>query len=200
MNDKLLKIQQELKAPKSEYNNFAKFAYRSAEAILEAVKPLVHKQGLTIYLSDEVVSIGTSNYVKATATLDDGENRLWVHAFAREEVSKKGMDTAQITGSTSSYARKYALNGLFAIDDTKDADSHDNTKHESDIGASYTTNAPATAAQATLLLAKAKEYSGLDTKEAVLNWFFEKTGMQLGQVKKIEVDNVLKFMEEERDV
>lgn len=142
MNEKLVKIQKELKAPKGNFNAFAKYNYRSAEDILEAVKPLVHKQGLTLYLSDEVVNIGESNYVKATATLDDGENRLWVHAFAREEVSKKGMDSAQITGSTSSYARKYALSGLFAIDDGKDADTQDNTEHVSEVR--YPNTAPTT--------------------------------------------------------
>lgn len=144
LHTKLMQIQQELKAPKSERNTFANFDYRSAEKILEAVKPLVHARGLTVYLSDEVENIGESNYIKATATLDDGENRIWVHAYAREEVSKKGMDTAQITGSTSSYARKYALSGLFAIDDTKDADSQDNTNHVSQPAKSYPDGPPKT--------------------------------------------------------
>lgn len=127
MNEKLIKIQQQLKAPKSNTNSFGNYKYRSAEDILEAVKPLVHKQELTLYLSDDVVCVGDKNYVKATATLEDkDEKRLWVHAFAREAEAKKGMDDAQITGSASSYARKYALSGLFAIDDTKDSDSQDN--------------------------------------------------------------------------
>lgn len=131
INDKLIKIQQTLKAPKSEFNEFAKFPYRSAENILEAVKPLAHEHGLTLTLHDEVVNIGDSNYVKATVTLKDNKDSFSTTAYAREEVTKKGMDTAQITGSTSSYARKYALSGLFAIDDNKDADSQDNTNHES---------------------------------------------------------------------
>lgn len=130
MNDKLVKIQQQLKAPKSEYNSFAKFSYRSAENILEAVKPLIHELGLALTLTDEVVNIGNSNYVKALVMLTDGTDYVSASAYAREEETKKGMDAAQITGSASSYARKYALNGLFAIDDTKDADSHDNTQHE----------------------------------------------------------------------
>lgn len=126
MNDKLIKIQQELKAPKSNTNSFGNYKYRSAEDILEAVKPLVHEQGLTLVLSDEVVNVGEANYVKATVEITDGDARTFVHAYAREAVTKKGMDDAQITGSASSYARKYALSGLFAIDDTKDPDGHDN--------------------------------------------------------------------------
>lgn len=131
MNDKLIKIQQELKAPKSNTNSFGNYKYRSAEDILEAVKPLVHKEGLTLILSDEVENIGNANYVKATATImDKEEHRLWVHAYAREAVVKKGMDDAQITGSASSYARKYALGGMFAIDDTKDPDGYDNRDYK----------------------------------------------------------------------
>ena len=140
MNEKLVRIQQKLKAPKSEHNSFAGFDYRSAEKILEAVKPLVHAEGLTILISDEVLNIGDSNYVKATVHLSDGDKSVTVSALAREEVSKKGMDTAQITGSTSSYARKYALNGMFAIDDTTDADGQDNTKHITDTAPRYNNN------------------------------------------------------------
>lgn len=129
MNDKLLKIQSELKAPKNQRNSFGNYNYRSCEDILEAVKPLLKENGLTLTISDEVVNIGTHNYVKATARLkasNDNTEGISTTAFAREAETKKGMDDSQITGSTSSYARKYALNGLFAIDDTKDADSHDN--------------------------------------------------------------------------
>jgi len=130
MNDKLLKIQQKLKAPKSNTNSFGNYKYRSAEDILEAVKPLVHAEGLTLVLTDEVRNIGHANYVKATALLTDGTSEPYqVSAYAREAETKKGMDEAQITGSASSYARKYALNGLFAIDDTKDPDGQDNRQH-----------------------------------------------------------------------
>ena len=122
---KLNKIQQELKAPKNQLNSFGRYNYRSCEDILEAVKPLLGN--LVLVISDEIINIGSSNYVKATATLSEGENKLSVSACAREAVIKKGMDDAQITGACSSYARKYALNGLFAIDDTKDADTQDNT-------------------------------------------------------------------------
>lgn len=129
MNDKLINIQKELKAPKSNTNSFGNYKYRSAEDILEAVKPLVHAQGLSLMLADEVVCIGSKNYVKATAHLSDGEIIISADAFAREAEVKKGMDDAQITGSASSYARKYALSGLFAIDDTKDPDGHDNREY-----------------------------------------------------------------------
>lgn len=126
---KLQAIQSELKAPKSQTNSFGKYRYRSCEDILEAVKPLLKEQGLTLTLSDEMVDVGGRIYVKATAKItgQDGSFDL-VNAFARESVDKKGMDEAQITGAASSYARKYALNGLFCIDDTKDADTMDNTK------------------------------------------------------------------------
>lgn len=124
LHERLVEIQQNLKAPKGQYNDFSKFYYRSCEDILEAVKPLLNE--LSLILNDEVVNVGTMNYVKATAVLSDGENTISVSAFAREAIDRKGMDDAQITGSASSYARKYALNGLFAIDDTKDADTMDN--------------------------------------------------------------------------
>lgn len=118
---KLFEIQQKLQAPKGQYNDFGKYKYRSCEDILEALKPLLE---FPIIISDEVVNIGERYYVKATAEYGDTK----VTAYAREADSKKGMDAAQITGAALSYARKYALNGLFAIDDTRDADTHDNTK------------------------------------------------------------------------
>lgn len=121
---KLAKIQQELKAPKNQFNSFSNFKYRSCEDIMEAVKPLLGNLILTV--SDEIVQIGDRYYVKASASLSDGTSDIINSAYAREPLSKKGMDESQITGATSSYARKYALNGLFAIDDTKDADSQDN--------------------------------------------------------------------------
>lgn len=123
----LNKIQKELKAPKSNVNTFGKYKYRSCEDILEAVKPLLGKAVLV--LSDDIVEVGGRVYVKATALLKEGDKYESVHAYAREALDKKGMDDAQITGSASSYARKYALNGLFCIDDTKDADTQDNSEH-----------------------------------------------------------------------
>ena len=117
----LTEIQQKLKAPKNQFNSFGKYSYRSCEDILEAVKPLL--DGAILTLSDEIEAIGTRHYVKATATFSKSEEIVTVTAYAREEETKKGMDAAQITGACSSYARKYALNGLFLIDDTKDADA-----------------------------------------------------------------------------
>lgn len=117
-------IQVELKAPKNLYNSFGKYKYRNAESILEAAKPLCAKHGCTLTVSDEVILIGSRYYIKATATVQDKDgNAASATALAREDETKKGMDGAQITGTASSYARKYALNGLFCIDDTKDPDS-----------------------------------------------------------------------------
>ena len=129
----LVKIQQELKAPKNQVNSFGKYKYRSAEDIIEAAKPICHKYDCSFTISDEVVLIGDRIYVKATATLhkNDGDY-IATTGYAREEEVKKGMDSAQITGAASSYARKYALNGLFAIDDTKDADA--TNEHKDEIG------------------------------------------------------------------
>ena len=122
---KLLNIQAELKAPKNQYNSFGKYHYRSCEDILESLKPVLAKHQAAVTISDEIVLIGDRYYVKATATLIDVEkgDKVEVSAYAREDEQKKGMDASQLTGSTSSYARKYALNGLFAIDDTKDSDA-----------------------------------------------------------------------------
>lgn len=125
MKNKILKIQNELKAPKGQYNSFGKYKYRSCEDILEAVKPLLKENKLIMNITDELVYIGERYYIKATAILTDVENgEQFINvAYAREDENKKGMDGSQITGTASSYARKYALNGLFLIDDTKDADT-----------------------------------------------------------------------------
>ena len=121
----LMEVQAELKAPKSQHNSFGKYDYRSAEDIIEAVKPLLKENGLFLTMSDDIVQIGDRYYVKATVSVTDivtGES-VQTSALAREAAQKKGMDESQVTGTASSYARKYALNGLFAIDDTKDADT-----------------------------------------------------------------------------
>ena len=122
---KLIEIQSEMKVPKNLYNKFGGFNYRNGESILEAAKPICKKHGVTLYLSDEIELIGDRFYVKATATLTDGNEFVSTHAYAREVESKKGMDGSQVTGVASSYARKYALNGLFNLDDNKDADSNE---------------------------------------------------------------------------
>lgn len=132
LHDRLVEIQSSLKAPKGQYNSFGKYKYRSAEDILEAVKPILRAQNCKLTIMDEIVQVGERIYVKAIATISDGTQSLSVCAFAREEDEKKGMDASQVTGAASSYARKYALNGLFAIDDTKDADALNVTKEYTD--------------------------------------------------------------------
>lgn len=123
----LRQIQIELKAPKNQYNSFGRYKYRSCEDILEAVKPLLDKHNATLMLTDSVIEVGGRIYVKASAIFQgDGEQPVTVTGYARETEDKKGMDASQVTGAASSYARKYALNGLFLIDDTKDADAMDN--------------------------------------------------------------------------
>ena len=130
LHEKLLAIQTKLKAPKGQYNKFGNFNYRSAEDILEAVKPLNAEQGVLLTITDEIKEVGGRIYVVATATVSDGTDELKVSAFAREPENKKGMDDSQITGATSSYARKYALNGLYAIDDNKDADTDEHKQQQ----------------------------------------------------------------------
>lgn len=124
---KLIEIQAELNVPKDSYNSFGKYNYRNCEDILEAAKPICKKHGLILLLSDTIELIGSRFYVKATATITDGKETVSAQAFAREDEIKKGMDGSQITGAASSYARKYALGGLLAIDNNKDADTDEYT-------------------------------------------------------------------------
>ena len=132
VHEKLKEIQTMLKAPKNLYNKYGGFNYRNAEGIYEAVKPLLNKLGMTLIISDSIQAVGTKNYVKATVYLTDCETgeQLSACALAREAEVKKGMDDSQITGTASSYARKYALNGLFLLDDTKDEDSDECRKYK----------------------------------------------------------------------
>ena len=123
MIKKLVTIQNELKAPKSQYNSFGKYSYRNAEDIFEAAKPLAFAQGLFLSISDEVIEVGGALFVESTASITDGENTFSVKAQAGLDLNRKGMDKAQASGASSSYARKYALGGLFLLDDTKDADA-----------------------------------------------------------------------------
>lgn len=123
LQEKLIAIQRDLKAPKSQLNAFGKYRYRSCEDILEAVKPLLFREGVVLTIADDLLAENGRFYVKASATLAYQDERICSSAFAREDEAKKGMDGSQITGAASSYARKYALNGLFCIDDTKDADA-----------------------------------------------------------------------------
>lgn len=157
VHEKLLQIQTSLVAPKGQWNSFSKFKYRSCEDILEAVKPLLKENKLVLTLTDKIEQIGDRFYVMATATLADTEDNstISVSAYAREEQTKKGMDASQITGSASSYARKYALNGLFAIDDAKDADTRDNNKPEP-VPESVSTKEKVTQAKANVLQKEVK--------------------------------------------
>ena len=131
INEKLLSVQAKLKAPKSQYNSFGKYNYRNAEDILEAVKPLLLEEGLTLTITDDIALVGDRYYIKATVTVKYNDESITTTAFAREEETKKGMDGSQVTGASSSYARKYALNGMFLIDDTKDSDF--TNQHEKEV-------------------------------------------------------------------
>ncbi len=151
LHEKMVAIQSDLKAPKGQTNAFGKYRYRSCEDILEAVKPLLKQHNLILTLSDSIVEVGGRVYVRASVRLsgepvpDSSQGQYAeVFAFARESQDKKGMDDAQITGAASSYARKYALNGLFCIDDTKDADTMDNRKKqpEEDFNEKFNTFEP----------------------------------------------------------
>jgi len=162
MNDKLIKIQNELNVPKAQFNSFGNYNYRSCEDILEAVKPLLKREGLLMTIQDNIEEIGGRNYVKSTIELDDGTKKYMFSAYAREEESKKGMDGSQITGASSSYARKYALNGLFLIDDTKDSDA--TNKHEEEMpktGSPY----PVSEKQRKLIYLLYKEKNGEEMPE-----------------------------------
>ena len=153
IQEKLMNIQYELKCNKSQYNSFGRYAYRSSEDILEAVKPLLYKYKATLVINDDIVLIGDRFYVKATSKITDIETGECVEstAFAREDESQKGMSSAQVTGSVSSYARKYSMNALFAIDDNKDADS--TNTHNKDIKPNMTPVSGITEAQLKRLLA-----------------------------------------------
>ena len=130
LQESLVAIQSKLKAPKNQYNSFGKYKYRSAEDILEAVKPLLAEHNVVLNMSDRIELIGTRYYLVCTAKVIKGEEEIISEGRAREDESKKGMDGAQVTGASSSYARKYALNGLFCIDDTKDADTDEYAKQQ----------------------------------------------------------------------
>lgn len=168
----LLQIQSELKAPKGQYNSFGKYKYRSCEDILEAVKPLCVKYGVILTLSDEIVQVGERYYIRATAKLQkEGCTDISVTAYAREALDKKGMDDSQITGTASSYARKYALNGLFCIDDTKDADTDEYVK-KTKAGAKGDTSDKEEWREKVIEAAKAK---GIDMKEVAKDYKLNST-------------------------
>ena len=190
--EKLIAIQSELKAPKSQYNNFGKYAYRNCEDILESLKPLLKEHKSTIYISDEIVTVLERFYVKATVTFIDAETgeKIINTAYAREEEDKKGMDGSQVTGASSSYARKYALNGMFAIDDTKDSD-FTNTTVKGD-------NSALSEAQIKRLLAIASKVniSADDVKKVVAKTF----GVQdLRKMNKQQYDEICSRLEKKNN-
>lgn len=168
---KLVEIQAELKVPKNQRNNFGNYNYRSAEDILEAVKPLLKKHGAKIILSDKLVLIGDWHYIEATARFTCGDEVESVTAYAREPLNKKGMDESQITGTASSYARKYALNGLLLIDDTKDADTDEYKKQTSQSTSNRRTKQYISAE-------KAKQYE--DDVQALINATGKNDGSIMG--------------------
>ncbi|MFZ4867467.1 ERF family protein [Enterococcus entomosocium] len=179
----------ELKAPKSQRNNFGKYNYRSAEDILEAVKPLANNYGLVPKLSDEPIMIGDWHYIKATASIKDvktGEEEI-ATAYAREPLAKKGMDESQITGTASSYARKYAMNGLYQIDDTKDADSDEYTEQ-----VKQATPKPITKTQQQALQKRSDEIAELAKLESK-NFFDQITEKKIGysvDISKINTEQL----------
>ena len=195
---RLLKIQEELKVPKNQYNRFGKYNYRSCEDILTGLKPLLIQHGLFLKLSDQVVSVGNRIYVEATAMISNGKESVEVTALAREAETKKGMDDSQITGTASSYARKYALNGLFLIDDIKDTDTDEywnqtgdqTSKKKSGADTSYLI----TEKQVRLVYTKAKEYGFSDEDvHAGIKRYFQKTSVK--ELTKVEMDELFKKFE-----
>lgn len=181
-------IQFELKAPKSQYNSFGKYKYRNAEDILEAVKPLLNKYEMCMSVSDDIVEVGGRIYVKATVKVYDDSNYVETTAFAREEENKKGQDSAQLTGGTSSYARKYALNGMFLIDDTKDSDA--TNTHGKELEKPTTQPAPTRSKISDLN--KVKTALSGDNREAVL------AQLSSSYIISLEEANALGLTEEER--
>jgi len=187
--EKLMNIQNELVAPKGQFNSFGKYHYRSCEDIVEALKPLLAKYKATLTITDEIVLIGDRHYVKATATLIDVEKgeKVEATAYAREDETKKGMDLSQLTGSTSSYARKYALNGLFAIDDMKDSDATNtgekkaDNKTENKKANKADTGDLATNAQLNLIykIAKEKNYSDESMKNYIKSMYAKNSSKEL---------------------
>jgi hypothetical protein len=181
LQEKLNYIQTTLNAPKNLYNSFGKYSYRNLEGILAGIKPLLKETGCTFTLSDTMVEVGGRVYVEAEATIHFADDSLSVRGYAREEENKKGMDSSQLTGSTSSYARKYAANGLFAIDDTIDADgynTHDKEVSKPTIKASHSTKATISD------LSKVKEMLAKD-KEGTIKILNEKYELTVEQRKEL---------------
>lgn len=189
--EKLLNIQNELKAPKNQFNKFGNYKYRNAEDILEAVKPICLKYKAVINVYDTIKQVGDRYYVEANAVITDVEKPaeyIENKASAREEENKKGMDSSQVTGATSSYARKYALNGLLCIDDTKDTDSEEYQKRS---------NTKTTVKSETMITDKQKELIiNKCEKEEILSYLGEVKKAKLGELTLVEASNLLKRKED----
>lgn len=200
----LATIQATLKAPKNQYNSFGKYNYRSCESILEAVKPLLVEQGCFILLTDTIMSVANRVYVEATATIMNEEGKsVSVKAYAREAETKTGMDAAQVTGAASSYARKYALNGLFAIDDTKDPDTDEHYIKTNEKEKPGTQTQPSAAQPSkTTITNEILDDNGKTDK--LLQWMWKKwqdtgfssnfdAGAELAKAYHVEVDVLARF-------
>lgn len=196
VGQKLITIQQELKAPKKQFNKFGNYKYRSCEDILEAVKPLVTNAGCALTIEDEVVMIGERYYIKATATITDTKDNtsISVSAFAREPEDKKGSDVSQITGAASSYARKYCLNGLFLIDDTKDADVTNTQKKT--VTTAKSTDSDALIELKKQIVAKCSELGGTKNEAvmAIVNELGNPNNLKTEKAAKEYLDRVNKIV------
>ena len=195
IQQKLLNVQTTLNAPKNQYNSFGKYNYRNCEDILEALKPYLKENGLTIKFDDSIEMVGDRFYVKSVVTLTDIETGEVVNnaAYAREEESKKGMDGSQVTGASSSYARKYALNGMFCIDDNKDSDSTNKHGKDKEDTSSYTSNG-INDKQIKRLYAIANK-AGYDA-EAIKGLIKKKYNKEIKELTKAEYDHVCNGLEE----
>ena len=191
--EKLAAIQQELIAPKNQFNKFGNYSYRSCEDILEGLKPCLKKVNAAVKISDEIIQIGDRYYIKATANLIDCESGESISntALAREEDSKKGMDSSQLTGSTSSYARKYALNGLFCIDDVKDADSRDNSARDAKQNKDIATSEADRIAKVNEVMSALKEK---DIDVEIVKRLYKVDDLRTLDVKKC--DNIMKHLDD----
>lgn len=193
---KLVEVQNKLKAPRSQFNKFGNYAYRNCEDILEALKPLLNEVKAIVNISDDVVMVGDRYYIKATVKFIDAETGEFVEAsaMAREEENKKGMDSSQLTGSTSSYARKYALNGLFAIDDTKDSDT--TNTHGKEDGRSNAVTLTDKQLNRMYAIAKAGGYDKVKV-DRLIN---QKYSKKANEMTKEEYDNVVEGLQKIADV
>lgn len=193
---KLIHVQKELKAPKGQFNKFGNYNYRSAEDILEAVKPFNAEKGLLLTLTDEPLLVGEWHYIKAAASITDGKDTHTVTAYARESETKKGMDHSQITGTASSYARKYALNGLYLIDDTKDADTDEYQKQNNQSNQNKESGLSESQVKRLYAIGKSVNVRSADIKKVIMNKY-NKT--EVSQLTKKEYDEVCSRLESKKE-